>query len=130
MWIADYAGMENPGPDFVRQELRRLGHKGECEFVDGNSRETVPRYFAAHAQDYFDVVTVDGDHTTAGAAADLRNVIDRVKVGGLLTFDDTDNTGHPGLAAVWDRVVGHDPRSASVVFNEVGFGIAVAMRKF
>jgi hypothetical protein len=29
MWIPGYAGMENPGADFVRAELKRHGHTGQ-----------------------------------------------------------------------------------------------------
>ena len=32
MWIENYAGMDNPGPDFVREELAKVGHRGKAEF--------------------------------------------------------------------------------------------------
>lgn len=38
MWVGDYAGMENPGPAHVRDELKRVGYAGSLEFVDGDSR--------------------------------------------------------------------------------------------
>ncbi|WP_160484592.1 class I SAM-dependent methyltransferase [Aurantiacibacter rhizosphaerae] len=130
MWIPEYAGMENPGPDFVKAELDRLGHRGPREFIDGNSLETVPRYFAENPDRFFDIITVDGDHSIAGARADLVNVKERVKIGGLLVFDDTANQGHAGLGDVWDETIAGDPRFTSFVFNEVGFGIGIATRKF
>lgn len=75
MWVDYYAGMENPGPARVREELQRVGYAGSLEFVDGDSKETVPAYFAAHPSEYFDLITVDGDHSTDGARRDLQNVI-------------------------------------------------------
>lgn len=129
MWIKDYAGMENPGPDFVAEELSRLGHCGPREFINGDSRDTVPKYFKDNPDKFFDIITVDGDHTDEGAKVDLRNVKDRVKVGGLLVFDDTSNLSHPGLSAVWKNEIGRDPRFATAEFNEIGFGIGIAVRR-
>lgn len=104
LWIKDYANSPNPGPDFVAQELRRVGHRGQCRFVSGDSHRTVPEFlrsprtFLGHFQrwlagrparpDAFDLITVDGDHTLVGALDDLRNVMDACRVGGAVVFDD------------------------------------------
>ncbi|MGE3274101.1 MAG: class I SAM-dependent methyltransferase [Vicinamibacterales bacterium] len=129
LWIADYAGMPNPGPGFVEQEVRRLGHRGPIEFVTGPSAETVPAYFEAHPDCFPDIVTVDGDHTAEGARLDLLSVMPRVRVGGALVFDDISNVSHPELRRVWNETVGADPRWAAWSFDEVGFGVAFAIRK-
>jgi len=129
MWMADYAGIENPGPDFVRAEIEGLGHKGRLEFVDGNSHETVPAYFASHPDAWFDLITVDGDHTPDGAAQDLRDVITRLAVGGVLVFDDIVHPAHAELAGVWREVVGSDPRFSTWMYGDVGYGVAVAVRR-
>ena len=129
MWVDDYAGMENPGPAHVREELQRVGYAGSLEFVDGDSKETVPAYFAAHPSEYFDLITVDGDHSTDGARRDLQNVIPRLKIGGALVFDDIANQSHPTLASVWKREVEDDSRFASYSFAEVGFGVGFASRR-
>lgn len=129
LWIADYAGMPNPGPAFVEQEVRRLGHRGPIELVTGPSAQTVPAFFARHPDCYPEIVTVDGDHTAEGARADLLAVMPRVRVGGALVFDDIANVSHPELREVWDDTVGRDPRWASWTFDEVGFGVAFAIRR-
>jgi len=129
MWQADYAGIENPGPAFVREELARLGHNGSLEFVDGNSHETVPAYFAEHPDTFFDLITVDGDHGLEGAAQDLRDVMGHLSIGGVLVFDDTVHPAHPGLAGVWRDVVVSDDRFSAWAYDDVGYGVAVAIRK-
>lgn len=130
LWIEDYAGMPNPGPDFVRDELRRIGHAGHLELVAGDSRVTVPEYFRRHPDRFFDLITVDGDHSAAGATADIQNVMPRLKVGGALVFDDIANPAHPELREVWDRMVARSDRFASWSFSELGFGIAFAVKRY
>ena len=88
LWQADYAGMPNPGPDFVTTEMKKLGHRGQLELISGNSHETLPHYFSLHPEAYYDLITVDGDHTPNGAKQDLVAVIKRLKIGGILVFDD------------------------------------------
>lgn len=129
LWVENYAGMENPGPRLVRDELARLGFAGKLDFVDGDSRETVPRYFEQHPGEFFDIITVDGDHSTDGARRDLQNVMPRLKIGGALVFDDISNQSHPSLLSVWKETVERDNRFLSYSFTEAGFGVGFAIRK-
>lgn len=128
MWRQDYAGMDNPGPDFVRTQMTRLGHTGTLEFIDGNSHETLPRYFATHKRQTFDLITVDGDHTPEGAAADLRDVLPRLRIGGAIVFDDIAHPSHPELRQVWHDEVASRPGMTSFEFTELGYGVAFAVR--
>lgn len=130
MWISNYVGIENPGPAFVRQEVERAGFRGSLELISGNSRETVPAYFRAHPDATFDLITVDGDHSSRGAAADLQNVIPRLKIGGALIFDDIANPDHPELKRVWRREVERSDRFRTASFDELGFGVAFAIRQY
>jgi predicted O-methyltransferase YrrM len=91
---------------------------------------TVPEYFRRHPDRFFDLITVDGDHSAAGAAADIENVMPRLKIGGALVFDDIANPAHPELREVWDRVVARSDRFASWSFSELGFGIAFAIKRY
>lgn len=130
MWISGYGGNDNPGATFVEDELRRLGHTGSIEMIDGNSHETVPSYFSANPEAYFDLITVDGDHSRRGAIADLECVIPRLKVGGILVFDDISHPAHPELAGVWKEVTNRHPELTSWGYCDVGFGVAVAIRTY
>ena len=87
------------------------------------------KHLDANPDLYFDLVTVDGDHTAEGAAQDLREVLPRVSVGGALVFDDIAHRKHPHLVEVWKSVVESDPRFASYRFSELGYGIGFAIRQ-
>jgi len=113
----------------VEAEVRRLGHRGRLELVSGDSRETVPAYLDAHPGVSFDLVTVDGDHTPAGAAADLANVLPRVSVGGVVVLDDVAHPLHRDLQPVWDRLVASNPAFDGAIYRELGYGVAFAVRR-
>jgi FkbM family methyltransferase len=110
MWQKNYGSIpekgivtENPGPEFVAAELLRVCGSEPAGIVSGNSRSTVPAFFASDdAPAHLDLILVDGDHTAPGAAADLEATFGRVAPGGALIFDDLTHTIHPELRAVWE----------------------------
>jgi predicted O-methyltransferase YrrM len=128
MFIQGYSGMENPGPELVRSELRRVGFTGGLEFVIGDSHKVLPAFFRAHPDRYFDLITVDGDHSEAGARADLETVLPRLKPGGAVVFDDVSNPSHPELAVVWSDLFKRYPKYSVFTYKEIGFGVAFAVR--
>ena len=128
LWASDYADMSNPGPDFVRAEMNKLGHVGQLELIRGNSHVIVPDFFNKHADKYFDLITIDGDHSERGAEQDLCNVLPRLKIGGVLVFDDICHPLHPYLRDVWHQVVGTDSRFLTWQFTELGYGVAFAIK--
>lgn len=130
MWVANYAGMENPGPQLVEQELDKVGHTGPREFVDGNSHETVPAFFEARHDFFFDLITVDGDHSEHGAADDLCDVLPHLSIGGAIVFDDVCHPKHMGLRDVWRRIICDDRRFSAWTYDEVGYGVGFAIRKW
>ena len=115
-------------PELVRSELGRVGFTGGLEFVIGDSHKVLPAFFRAHPDRYFDMITVDGDHSEAGARADLETVMTRLKIGGALVFDDISNPSHPELAGVWRDAVAHRRSYSTFAFTELGFGVGVAIR--
>jgi predicted O-methyltransferase YrrM len=129
MWIQGYAGMDNPGPDFVRQELRKHGHTGKVNFTDGDSHVTVPAYLRAHPDLEFDLILVDGDHSEEGALADLLTVLPRLRKGGVIAFDDIVHPAHPYLLKVWRKAMEKHVECQSHEYTEAGYGIAFAVRK-
>jgi len=128
MWIPEYAGMDNPGSDFVRFELNKHGFKGNVTFVDGDSHVTVPHYFSQNPQEMFDLITVDGDHSEEGAFDDLLNVIPHLNVGGILVFDDIAHPTHPYLLGVWKKTLSMFPNLFGYEYSESGYGVAFAIR--
>jgi predicted O-methyltransferase YrrM len=129
LWQENYASNENPGPDFVLGELKRVGHAGCTKFITGDSHKTVPEFFSSNPDLTFDLITVDGDHSIEGAWSDLCNVVSRLRIGGVIVFDDIDNPYCPGLMGVWERFIKTFPDlKGHVVTNPLGLGIALAIR--
>jgi predicted O-methyltransferase YrrM len=129
LWMADYAGMPNPGPQFVSEELQRLGHRGTLELISGNSHDTLPAFFAANPEAKFDLINVDGDHSLTGAMTDLECVLPHVSLGGVIVLDDIIHPQHRYLEDVWDQVVGANPDFHSYKYCELGYGVAVGIRR-
>jgi predicted O-methyltransferase YrrM len=130
MWMENYAGMENPGPAFVQQEMQKISSAAKIQLIDGNSHETVPQFLAANPDAMFDLITVDGDHSEKGALQDLRDVLPRLSVGGAIVFDDISHPAHPYLIKTWRKAVAEDGCLAPYEFTELGYGIAFAMRQY
>lgn len=130
IWQEGYAGIPNPGPDFVKRELEKIGHRGTLQLISGNSHETVPGYLRDHPDQYFDLITVDGDHSLTGAAQDLVDILPRLKRGGVVVFDDISSPHHPYLIDVWKQLVRDDMRFSTWEFPELGYGVALAVRKW
>ena len=128
LWVENYGNMENPGADFVEREMKRLGHRGSLALVGGNSHVTVPDYLSAHPDATFDLITVDGDHSPEGALADLRTVLPRLSLGGVIVFDDVVHPAHPELSEIWNRAVAEDGGIASHEFADLGYGVALGLR--
>lgn len=130
IWIEDYCDSPNPGPDFVKDELKKVGYKGKIEFVNGDSKKTVPSFFKSNKDLYFDVITVDGDHSIGGAKLDLNNVIKRLKVGGVLVFDDISSQEHPYLAKVWLKQIKNRKDFYTYEYDDLGLGVAIGIKKY
>ncbi len=126
LWTPDYAGLANPGPEFVRGELRTVGHEGKLSLISGNSRETLPAFLREHPDLYFDLITIDGDKSVDGAASDLANALPRLKLGGVIVSDDINLLPH--LRRVWHAVITSDMRYVSWEFKDGQIGVATAVR--
>ena len=126
MWIPDYAGSENPGPEFVKEELKSVGHTGKVVLVSGDSRETLPAFLRQHPDLYFDLITIDGDKSMSGAASDFAAALPRLKVGGIVVYDDM--AGLPRLRRIWNNVIKSNIRYVYWEFRNGDRGVAAAVR--
>lgn len=129
LWQEWYAGMDNPGPEFVRTEMRGFAIDLKLELISGDSRDTVPRYLKDHSGEKFELITVDGDHSAQGARNDLRNVLPALELGGVVVFDDIVHPEHPYLLEVWRESVAEDGGLATYEYTELGFGVAFGIRR-
>jgi predicted O-methyltransferase YrrM len=130
LWVPDYAGMPNPGPDFVQAEVTQVGHGGDLQLISGNSHKTVPAFLAANPDLQFDLINVDGDHSEAGARSDLAVVLPRLQIGGAILLDDIVHPQHKYLESIWDELVGSNDRYGSYKYRDLGYGVAVAVRRY
>ena len=128
MWIKNYTNVENPGPRIVKKELKKINHRGKIHFFNGNSRKTIPQFKLKNQNIFFDLICVDGDHSFYGAAVDLRNTIEMLKIGGYLIFDDTNSFEHPFLKNVWKNTFKNRDDFITKEFNELGLGVSIATR--
>jgi len=129
-WTKNYSGVENPGHKIVEEELKKINHSGAVNFFDGDSKTSIPKFKKNYPKIYFDMICIDGDHTYKGAQKDLLNVIDMVKIGGYLIFDDTNSFEHPFLKDVWNKVVKGRDNYITQEYNEHGLGVSIAVRLF
>lgn len=128
LWTTNYAGMANPGPRFVLDELAKVAPAAKVDLLSGDSHALVPRYLREHPGETFDLITVDGDHSRRGARSDLETVLPALSLGGALVFDDVAHPAHPYLLEVWRKAVARDGGLSAFEFTELGYGVAFAVR--
>lgn len=124
----EYGGMPLLGPEHIRRELQKVAHTGPLELVTGDSHATVPAFLSAHPGIEFDLVYVDGDHSPAGARADLEVVVGALAYGGTLIFDDLCNPNCPGLTDVWDDFLAQHRELDGLTYRDGGTGVGFALR--
>ena len=130
MWVKNYFQIEQFGEAFVRKEMKNIGHLGNINFFNGDSKKTLPIFFKQNPNLYFDLICVDGDHSYHGSKSDLLNIVNRVKIGGAIIFDDINSEEHPFLLQVWKKYIMSRDDFSTVEFNEHGLGVGLAIRKY
>lgn len=96
-WIEGYGGIENPGPDFVREQMELVGHTGTLKLVSGRTSETLK----SKARGKFDIILVDGDHSSEGTAADVKICLKRMSDRCVLVIDDLHAEA---VRAAWEQI--------------------------
>ncbi len=129
MWIENYAGINNPGTGFVKSEMDSLKFEGELKLISGNSHETIPEFFKRNPELFFDIITIDGDHTPDGALKDFDDLLPRLKIGGAVIFDDIQHPSHPYLADIWKNKIEESSNYSSWKYTELGYGVGIAIKK-
>ncbi|MFP4528469.1 MAG: class I SAM-dependent methyltransferase [Candidatus Kapaibacterium sp.] len=128
IWVSNYAGEENPGPRFVTNELRKTGYAREPRYINGNSHETLPKFFSENPGMMFDLVCVDGDHERDGALRDLMDVLPHLSIGGIIVFDDIMHPYHRYLREVWTEAVRRDAGLLVHEHTDTFPGVAIGVR--
>lgn len=158
LWMRNYADTPNPGAEFVESEMRKIGYQKKIRMISGNSHKTLPAFFgdktagfrnhlksiwrAENKPSDFDLLTIDGDHSLAGAYRDLLDVMPHCAVGGAVVFDDikpdafktdeseADPNGWKNLLGVWHAIRQRFPnfRYFEYIRDLPGVGIAVRLK--
>lgn len=97
LWVPGYGGADNPGPEFVEQQIALTGHKGNLKLITGDSNQVLADLIGS-----FDLILVDGDHSTEGGYRDIMGSHKLLKPGGYIVVDDLDY--EPTFKA-WDRAI-------------------------
>lgn len=131
IWIENYAGEANPGPEFIKKELDNFAFIGNIAFMNGDSKKTIPEFFqnTSNTQE-IDLIFVDGDHSEEGAKTDLLNVVDHIALGGLLVFDDIIHPDHLYLYKVWNDVLANRKNFELRESTKYPYGWAIALRLY
>lgn len=98
LWGTAYGGTGRGSPQHIIDRLNGIGYKNALYIFNGDSHVAIPI-----SSKQFDFITVDGDHSYAGALSDLRNCYFNLKPGGLMFFDDTNHPNHKYLTDVAER---------------------------
>jgi hypothetical protein len=96
----------------------------QTEIATGNSPDVLPSLTGA-----FDLILVDGDHSEAGAAADLRIAWRLLTVGGSLVFDDIYHPKHPYLLQVANRFCKATADAFATYVSDAGKGVFVMQKQ-
>lgn len=122
LWGTDYGGSGRGSHAHIDRLLAEMLCVGDVEYLDGDSRQTVPTIRRT-----FDLVLVDGDHSRDGAMADLENTWPLVAPGGALAFHDITHPAHPDLQETFDtfRSQAAGVKSWRLIVEPYGVGVMV-----
>lgn len=128
LWVENYGNMSNPRPDFGRSEFSKVGFFGKLEFINGDSHYTLPKFLNQNPNIYFDIFTVEGDHSERGAIEDILQLLPRLTIGGVIVFEDITHPRHPSLMNVWTKCVKSNNMFNTWGYTDLGYGVAVGVR--
>lgn len=95
--------IEKKSTNKVRNNLKEFNIPSDkISFISGDSKIKVPEFFAAHPEEKFDYILVDGGHDELTAERDLDNVANYVLPGGVILFDDIMPESY-NLIGVWNK---------------------------
>jgi len=97
-------------------------------FVSGDSKITVPAFFAKYPDEKFDYILVDGAHDKETAFIDLQNIADHVADKGIIVFDDISDMSY-SLMDVWVRFKEIQKENFDFVEIDCRKGVGIAFKK-
>lgn len=128
LWNPDYCKVDSwpalaGSAEMVTEAIAQFNPQNNPTFIVGDSKETLPKFFADHPEFMADIALVDGDHDEAGARFDLELVLRHALI---VVFDDIVHDKHPYLEKVFDEAVSKFCPSACIFKDKFCVGTAVA----
>lgn len=128
IWTDNSGGSGRGSHDHISLLLENYLWECEFTFLDGDSKETIPR-FLREQNGSFDLVLIDGDHGLPECAADIDNCAPSVRVGGHIIIDDILlSTNYPLLDTVVTAFLDSTDSYRMVYRSEIHEGVAVLQR--
>ena len=125
IWGSNWGGTGRGSHHHIESLLLSLGYTGEINFLNGDSKQTIPTLHSTH-RNYFDLILVDGDHSYEGGMIDLVNVLPLCKSGGTILFHDITHHAHLYLEACFDTFVNNhieSIQSSEKIKYSLGIGV-------
>jgi len=130
MWLANYSGLYN-SMEYAAGQISRYktatGKRFEIELIKGDSHSALKDLIASGRR--FSLITVDGDHSEAGAWEDLQDAVELLGDEGAIVFDDIIHPAHLFLNGLVDRLVEKYPFFQVLINSEQDNGCAVFLKK-
>jgi hypothetical protein len=126
-WGADYGGSDRGGHEHIEKLLEDLKCFANVIYLDGRSQEVLP---GACADEVFDLVLVDGDHSLQGAMADYQNCWPLLKPGGIMLADDTHHPAHLYLDDAFRHFVATHDGEVLWEMKDEASGICCARKRY
>ena len=129
LWSGNYAGLKNT-VDFAVKQIENLqqktGRQFNVEFVPGNSHVTLKTLINNNRK--FDLITIDGDHTEAGAWEDIKDCIELLNESGVMVFDDIIHPEHGYLLDLANRLKNEHPDFTLLLNTQQDNGCAIFLK--
>jgi ADP-heptose:LPS heptosyltransferase/peptidoglycan/xylan/chitin deacetylase (PgdA/CDA1 family)/predicted O-methyltransferase YrrM len=117
LWSGNYASLPN-ALDFAKMQIARfqqgVGQQSPIELVQGNSHVILKQLIMQMRK--YELITVDGDHSDAGAMSDLEDAYLLLEERGIIVFDDIIHPSFPTLLSVIQEFARRHP-DLQLIFN-------------
>jgi glycosyltransferase involved in cell wall biosynthesis/ADP-heptose:LPS heptosyltransferase len=129
IWAGSYSGLPNTLEYTINQIKKyqaKTNKQFEIKFIKGNSHTKLKDLIKAGEK--FDLITVDGDHSEAGAWEDLEDAVKLLGQQGVIVFDDIIHPSLLYLGKLVDRLKREHPEFSVLTNSRQDNGCAIFLK--
>lgn len=129
IWAGSYSGLPNTLEYTINQIKKyqaKTNKQFEIKFIKGNSHTKLKDLIKAGEK--FDLITVDGDHSEAGAWEDLEDAVKLLGQQGVIVFDDIIHPSLLYLRKLVDRLKREHPEFSVLTNSRQDNGCAIFLK--